>query len=174
MVWRTHQPTKKPEPKPQPFARALPLTCLKDHPRKGEKLTLSPSGTLAAITDSLGRIMLLDTRALVVVRLWKGYRDANCLFVERLVNKETPGAHTHVKNDYCLCLAIHAPRKGIVEIWQMRTGPRIITVPCPKGSKILQPTYRFGSTVAASSTSSYKPLEVFFLNGDSGQLSRLN
>ncbi|KAJ9551467.1 hypothetical protein OSB04_015512 [Centaurea solstitialis] len=175
LIWRSNQPAKKPEPKPQPFARALPLTCLKDHPRKGEKLTLSPSGTLAAITDSLGRIMLLDTRALVVVRLWKGYRDASCLFVERLVNKDTAGAHEHVKNDYSLCLAIHAPRKGIVEIWQMRTGPRILTVPCPKGSKILQPTYRFGSTdAAASSSSSYKPLEVFFLNGDSGQLSRLN
>ncbi|KAL4580430.1 hypothetical protein LXL04_016622 [Taraxacum kok-saghyz] len=171
LVWRRQQPVKKPEPKPQPFARALPLTCLKDHPRKGEKLTLSPSGTLAAITDSLGRIMLLDTRALVVVRLWKGYRDASCLFVERLVNKESVGGREHVKNDYCLCLAIHAPRKGIVEIWQMRTGPRILTVPCPKGSKILQPTYRFGLTVAESS---YKPLEVFFLNGDSGQLSRLN
>ena len=50
---------------------ASPLTCLKDHPRKGEKLTLSPSGTLAAITDSLGRILLLDTQALVAVRLWK-------------------------------------------------------------------------------------------------------
>lgn len=50
---------------------ASPLTCLKDYPRKGERLTLSPSGTLAAITDSLGRILLLDTQALVVVRLWK-------------------------------------------------------------------------------------------------------
>ncbi|GKE01122.1 Rab3 GTPase-activating protein non-catalytic subunit, partial [Tanacetum coccineum] len=116
LVWGRPQPAKKPEPKPQPFARALPLTCLKDHPRKGEKLTLSPSGTLAAITDSLGRIMLLDTRALVVVRLWKGYRDANCLFVERLVNKDSEGGRVHVKNDYSLCLAIHAPRKGIVEV----------------------------------------------------------
>lgn len=53
------------------FAAASPLTCLKDMRRKGEKLTLSPSGTLAAITDSLGRILLLDTQALVVVRLWK-------------------------------------------------------------------------------------------------------
>lgn len=53
------------------FVAASPLTCLKDPPRKGEKLTLSPSGTLAAITDSLGRILLLDTQALVVVRLWK-------------------------------------------------------------------------------------------------------
>lgn len=55
------------------FLPASPLTCLKDHPRKGEKLTLSPSGSLAAITDSLGRILLLDTKALVVVRLWKVY-----------------------------------------------------------------------------------------------------
>ena len=53
------------------FNAVAPLTCLKDQPRKGEKLTLSPSGTLAAITDSLGRILLLDTQALVVVRLWK-------------------------------------------------------------------------------------------------------
>ena len=53
------------------FAAASPLTCLKDSPRKGERLTLSPSGTLAAITDSLGSILLLDTHALVAVRLWK-------------------------------------------------------------------------------------------------------
>ncbi|GJM99097.1 hypothetical protein PR202_ga16165 [Eleusine coracana subsp. coracana] len=53
------------------YAAASPLTCLKDSPRKGERLTLSPSGTLAAITDSLGRILLLDTHALVAVRLWK-------------------------------------------------------------------------------------------------------
>ncbi|KAI5398584.1 hypothetical protein KIW84_064090 [Lathyrus oleraceus] len=75
---------KKSAVKPQPFARASPLTCIKDHPRKGEKLTSSPSGTLAAITGSLGRILLLDTQALVVVRLWKGYRDVSCLFMEML------------------------------------------------------------------------------------------
>ncbi|RVW43016.1 Rab3 GTPase-activating protein non-catalytic subunit [Vitis vinifera] len=175
MIWRSEQKSpKRSEPKPQPFARASPLTCLKDHPRKGEKLTLSPSGTLAAITDSLGRILLLDTQALVVVRLWKGYRDASCLFTEMLVSKDTAASSSSyyepVKSDYCLCLAIHAPRKGIVEVWQMRTGPRLLTVQCSKGSKILQPTYRFGSSMG----SPYVPLEVFLLNGDSGQLSVLN
>ncbi|KAI4346264.1 hypothetical protein L6164_013330 [Bauhinia variegata] len=61
MIWRSERTSpKKPDQKPQSFARAAPLTCLKDHPRKGEKLTLSPSGTLAARTDSLGRILLLD------------------------------------------------------------------------------------------------------------------
>ncbi|CAI9088809.1 OLC1v1023246C1 [Oldenlandia corymbosa var. corymbosa] len=176
MIWRSDTSPKKPEEKPQPLARALPLTCLKDHPRKGEKLTLSPSGTLAAITDSLGRILLLDTQALIVVRLWKGYRDASCLFVEMLVKKNSSAtrfsSYAYEKSDYCLCLVIHAPRKEIVEVWQMRTGPLLLTIPFPKGGLILQPTYRFDSS--QSSSSSYVPLEVFFLNGDSGQLSVLN
>lgn len=178
LIWRSEpKQTKRPEAKAQSFARAYALTCLKDHPRKGEKLTLSPSGTLAAITDSLGRILLLDTQALVVVRLWKGYREATCLFVEMLVNKNSarPAHSEYSKSDYCLCLAIHAPRKGIVEVWQMRAGPRLLTVPCPKGSKILQPTRRFSSESSSSSSSStYHPLEVFFVNGDSCQLSVLN
>ncbi|CAE5967324.1 unnamed protein product [Arabidopsis arenosa] len=141
-------PKRKPEAKTQAFARASSLTCIKDYPRKGEKLTLSPSGTLAAITDSLGRILLLDTQALVVVRLWKGYRDASCVFMEMLAKKDKGKSVIHtepVKSDYCLCLAIHAPRKGIIEVWQMRTGPRLLTIQCAKGSKLLQPAYRFGS-----------------------------
>lgn len=52
----------------------------------------------------------------------------------------------------------------------MRTGPRLRIIQCAKGAKILQPTYRFGS----STTSPYVPLEVFLLNGDSGQISVLN
>lgn len=175
IIWRSDNSPTKTEPKPQPFARASPLTCLKDHPRKGERLTLSPSGTLAAITDSLGRILLLDTQALVVVRLWKGYRDASCVFMEMLVKKDTLSSssayHVPEKSDYCLCLAIHAPRKGIIEVWQMRTGPRLLTIQCAKGSKILQPSYRFQSSMTSSP---YAPLEVFLLNGDSGQLSVLN
>ncbi|XP_050220472.1 uncharacterized protein LOC126670705 [Mercurialis annua] len=175
MIWRSDKASpKKSEAKPQSFAKASPLTCLKDYPRKGEKLTLSPSGTLAAITDSLGRILLLDTQALVVVRLWKGYRDAICFFMEMLANRDNTRASSSYyepsKSDYCLCLAIHAPRKGIIEVWQMRTGPRLLTIPCAKGSKLLQPTYRFGSSIDAP----YVPLEVFVLNGDSGQLSILN
>ncbi|CAN6217284.1 unnamed protein product [Urochloa humidicola] len=173
ILWRSEpSPPKKSRPKPQSFAKTSPLTCLKDSPRKGERLTLSPSGTLAAITDSLGRILLLDTHALVAVRLWKGYRDASCLFVEMLLNKDKASSSSmhidYTKKDYCLCLAIHAPRKGIIEVWKMRTGSRILAIPCPKGSRILQPSARL------SSSFSYAPLEVYLFNGDSGQLSVLN
>ncbi|KAJ4975912.1 hypothetical protein NE237_001018 [Protea cynaroides] len=63
-------------------------------------------------------------------------------------------------------------RKLLWQVWKMRTGSRLLTIHCPKGSRILQPTHRFGSSSA--SASSYVPLEVFLLNGDSGQLSVLN
>lgn len=50
----------------------------------------------------------------------QGYRDARCLFMEMLVNKDTAASsslfYEPVKSDYCLCLAIHAPRKGIIEV----------------------------------------------------------
>lgn len=39
--------------------------------RKGERLTVAPGGSLAAIADSLGRVLLVDVQAVVVVRLWK-------------------------------------------------------------------------------------------------------
>jgi hypothetical protein len=94
--------------------------------------------------------------------------------MEMLAKKDKGKSVIHtepVKSDYCLCLAIHAPRKGIIEVWQMRTGPRLLTIQCAKGSKLLQPAYRFGSN---SSSSPYIPLEVFLLNGDSGQVSMLN
>ncbi|KAL2336646.1 hypothetical protein Fmac_011092 [Flemingia macrophylla] len=90
--------------------------------------------------------------------------------MEMLVSKgfasSSPSYAEPLKSDYCLCLAIHAPRKGILEIWQMRTGPRLRTISCARGSKMLQPSYRFG----ASMSSPYVPLEVFLLNGDSSIL----
>jgi hypothetical protein len=47
------------------------ITSLKDNMRKGERLTVAPGGSLAAIADSLGRVLLVDVHAVVVVRLWK-------------------------------------------------------------------------------------------------------
>ena len=42
---------------------------------------LSPGSTLAACTDDKGRVLLLDTCQLALVRAWKGYRDAQCAWL---------------------------------------------------------------------------------------------
>ena len=45
---------------------------LPDSPRHGNSITLSPNGRLAVTTDEFGRVMLLDAKKAIVVRLWKG------------------------------------------------------------------------------------------------------
>jgi len=128
------------------------------------------------VTDSLGRILLIDTQALVVVRLWKGYRDASCFFLEVPLNGEMPSVdgigYGKSKHDFCLCLAIHAPRRGVVEVWKMRTGPRIMMLKCAKGCQLLQSSCKF--TSLSSDTYDYIPAQVYLLNGDSGQIAILN
>ena len=56
----------------------------------------------------------------MMIVLLQGYRDANCLFIEMLVNEDSASTSTsyreYEKSDYCLCLAIHAPKKGIIEV----------------------------------------------------------
>jgi len=45
---------------------------LYDQRRIGESIVPSPDGRLVATTDSFGRIVLIDTRHGIAVRMWKG------------------------------------------------------------------------------------------------------
>lgn len=167
---------RPPEVKPQDYGRASLITSLKDHPRKGERIALSPSGSMAAVTDSLGRILLIDTLALVVIRLWKGYRDAHCFFIEVPIDHNAastsrrPPRENKGKHDYVLCLAIHAPRRGVIEIWKLRDGARVSVVKCGSGCRVIEPASLFHG-LENDSLSEYIPAEVFILNGDSGHLA---
>ncbi|KAL3686188.1 hypothetical protein R1sor_004210 [Riccia sorocarpa] len=146
----TSEANRPTEVSPQPFGRATLITTLRDKNRKGVSLALSSSGSLAAVTDSLGRISLIDVQALVVVRLWKGYREAHCVFLEapedgRLEYEliQSKRRRRFSRDDFKLCLAIHAPRRGVVEVWEMRYGPRLIIVKCTEGCRLLQPSCKF-------------------------------
>ncbi|MCO5552063.1 hypothetical protein L7F22_005573 [Adiantum nelumboides] len=184
LLWRSSDSQqasdyRPPEVKPQEFGRASLITSLKDRPRKGERIALSPSGAMAAITDSLGRILLVDTEALVVIRLWKGYRDASCFFLEvpvdrgALSSSSRPSNKGMRKQDLVLCLAIHAPRREVVEIWKLRDGPRVSIVKCESGCRVIQPAcYLRGSDYDIEEE--YIPAEAYILNGDSGQLTVLS
>eukprot|EP00250_Pteridium_aquilinum_P002822 c13047_g1_i1 orf=177-1646(-) len=167
---------RPPEVKPQEFGRASLITSLKDRPRKGERITLSPSGAMAAITDSLGRILLVDTQALVVIRLWKGYRDAQCFFLEVPVDNNGVSSARKLsyqgksKQDLALCLAIHAPRRQVVEVWKLRDGPRVSIVKCEGGCRVIQPACRFRGS-EHDMDAEYIPAEAYIFNGDSGHLT---
>ena len=40
--------------------------------RHGDSINLAPNGRLAVTTDEFGRVMLLDVRRGIAVRIWKG------------------------------------------------------------------------------------------------------
>ena len=42
-------------------------------------MCLSPCGNVAAVTDTLGRVILVDVNRGVMQRVWKGYRNAQVL-----------------------------------------------------------------------------------------------
>lgn len=93
-----------------------------DGSRNGFNITLSPGGHLAAVTDSLDRVLLIDTQRAVILRVWKGYRDAQCAFVP-IREKSLKGVET--KRRRALFLIIYAARLGCLEIWALQNGPKV-------------------------------------------------
>ena len=61
----------------------------------------------AVLTDDFGRVLLVDTTNMLIVRIWKGYRSAQCGWIE--INRDLEGKASY--------LVIYAPKRGILEIW---------------------------------------------------------
>jgi len=172
------------EVSPQSFSRASVITSLKDNMRKGERLTVAPGGSLAAVADSLGRVLLIDVHAVVVVRLWKGYRDAHCLFLEAPVDGSADYADpqkeyllSQRRQNFRLCLAIHAPRRGVIEVWQVRHGGRVAVIRDGESCRLLQPACKLRAVSLDLDTpeqedETFEPARVYFLQGEN--LSLIN
>ena len=123
----------------------LPLSrCLRDEPRSLASIRLDPlCGHYAVCTDSLGRVLLLETEQLLLVRLWKGYREAKTAW---LVYSNGPsssegGSAQQPQSDVVfslssaessssdspplsLFLLLYAPRRGLLELWACPHGRR--------------------------------------------------
>lgn len=99
---------------------AAPLGTIRwvaeDDRRRCRVLVLSPTGRLAAVSDTLGRIMLIDTSRMMVIRMWKGYRNAQCGWMHGSEGVRRPKG---------LYLVIYSAQRGIVEVWRARYGPRV-------------------------------------------------
>lgn len=53
-----------------------------DTQRHGTFVAISPDRRLAAFADNLGRVAVLDISSGFLIKLFKGYRDAQCAFVQ--------------------------------------------------------------------------------------------
>jgi hypothetical protein len=84
-------------------------SIFEDERRRCRVLVLSPTGRLAAVADTLGRILLVDTSRMIVIRMWKGYRNAQCGWMQGMEGARRPLG---------LYLVIYSAQRGIVEVWR--------------------------------------------------------
>jgi len=94
-----------------------------DAPRQIESFIIDPEGKLGATTDSFGRIMLVDLSTKQIVRLWKGFREASCCWIE--VPRSSLASHDQQPIKKSLFLVIHSRQRRVVEVYRVRHGPRI-------------------------------------------------
>ncbi|KAF9578327.1 Rab3 GTPase-activating protein non-catalytic subunit [Lunasporangiospora selenospora] len=98
---------------------------------------------LAAMTDSLGRVLLVDLEECEIIRMWKGLRGARCGWIQeaRLVQssgrgRDAGGDASTIKKHLALYLVIYAPKRGTVEIYPARQGKRAALLQVGLGWKI--------------------------------------
>jgi len=92
-----------------------------DPPRNITSVVVDPDGNLAATTDTLGRVLLIELSTKQVVRIWKGVRDASCCWIQA----PRPLHLTKWGKKNQLYLAIHCGQRRTVEVWRVLHGPRV-------------------------------------------------
>ncbi|XP_050304560.1 rab3 GTPase-activating protein regulatory subunit isoform X2 [Anthonomus grandis grandis] len=107
---------------------------LSDVRRTATDIVLSPNRKLAAISDSLGRVLLIDCFKGIIIKNFKGYREAQCAFLQ--VPDERRSKHRH-GNKVAVFLVIYSPKKGTLEIFTVQQGTKITTFSASKYSRLL-------------------------------------
>lgn len=69
--------TAKTKPKIEPPTSLSPRFGIQDYRRNGETIIIAPGNSLAATTDSYGRVILFDVLKGVAIRIFKGLLDFN-------------------------------------------------------------------------------------------------
>ncbi|EGC28634.1 hypothetical protein DICPUDRAFT_44031 [Dictyostelium purpureum] len=72
--------------------RPVPLLqrwAISDYKREIQTILRDPSGRYAVCTDNIGRVLLLDLVNSLIVKLWKGYRDCQCGFINVTEENQT-------------------------------------------------------------------------------------
>jgi len=105
-----------------------------DSPRQVESFIVDPEGNLGATTDSFGRVMLFDLSTKQVVRMWKGFREASCCWLQVPRSVLGSNAQPAKKSVY---LVIHSKQRRVVEVYRVRHGPRVKSVQVDRDASIV-------------------------------------
>jgi hypothetical protein len=141
------------EPASSPFpslwnrpVELYPCNELHDAPRQIEFCSIDPDGTLAAATDTLGRVLLIDLESKQLVRIWKGFRQATCYWLQSPTSDQSAAE----RRTSMLHLVIHSKQRRVVEVWHVRHGSRISSMQVGRDAQILPCTlWSLSSQLAA-------------------------
>ncbi|PIA18280.1 hypothetical protein COEREDRAFT_85269 [Coemansia reversa NRRL 1564] len=95
-----------------------------DSPRKVLHISLAPAQyNLAALVDSLGRVMLFDTESCEVVQMLKGFRGCQCAWLEveyrvENANNTAPDSARIMRKTF---VVIYASKRGVLELYELGT-----------------------------------------------------
>ena len=101
-----------------------------------------PNIHLTALTDSLGRVVLIDTQEGEVIRIFKGFRAAQIgwIQIECQNYNQNNSIKQHnlssISKSSLIFLCIYSGKRGILEIWHLRYGTRIFAADVGTGSKL--------------------------------------
>ncbi|KAF2360616.1 Rab3GAP regulatory subunit C-terminal [Trinorchestia longiramus] len=109
--------------------------CLPEGRRCGTTVAVSPDPRLAAVTDTFGRVVLVDVAAGYAVRIWKGYREAVVGWLS--VSGSLESAQGCEVPRRTLLLVLYAPRRGLLEVWPAQRGPRVAAFNVPRGARLV-------------------------------------
>ena len=83
----TKEAEKRQRTLPKMPTKVEPRHNVFDAHREATSIVLSGSSRVAAMTDNFGRVLLLDCGSGYIVRMWKGYRDAEVAWITLVDNR---------------------------------------------------------------------------------------
>ncbi|KAJ2858643.1 hypothetical protein J3B02_000023 [Coemansia erecta] len=157
--------------------------AIRDNPRKVLDISLAPAPyNLAALTDSLGRVLLFDLENCEVVHMLKGLRGSQCAWLE-MESSDHEGAADGLQGLFRnrrLFIVVYAGRRGTVEIFELGSLERpIASVSVGLGWKLVQcPTQLLGGslvvgTAGKSRRAAAPSLASCMLFSENGQASSI-
>lgn len=106
--------------------------------RSANTIILTDDQRIGAISDNLGRIIIIDIEKGIALKILKGYRDAQCSFIQ-VVDVRHP-SKSKVKK-VALFLVIYSPKKGTLEIFTTQQFLKIATFSASKNSRLVYINY---------------------------------
>lgn len=174
-TWLTGNSQSQQSDAPPPSIPSEPMTLrygLCDIQRTGLSVWLAPGNHYAAVADNLGRVILVDCTRCIAIRVWKGYRDAQCSFIK--TTEKMPKNSEHTDRRHALFLVIFAPRRSCLEIWCLQRGPKVAAFNASKYGQLIYNSHSLMGVTGTSAKVKYSTNTCIFLDASDQSLKEIS